>query len=288
MKWIRFSQRIGKKPIKDILQLESIDDDLKNHLWNTIIDIFKIDDNRGYNHNVLSNYIWATFYKQTKDQIPNNGYYNWFRDWFFTQAEWCEVYDFIEYLCVLYYDYNNGYSFGHRNSLYDYIDHHIDIYAVFNNVLEEELAGYRIIDGRITPITDKIELQSINDAIENSNQWKSVSTHLKKSIEYLSDKKNPEYRNCIKESISAVEAFCKIITNKEKATLGETLKEIEKKYTIHSALKDAFGKIYGYTSDADGIRHSLTEKDSIVNQEDAIFMLVSCSAFINYLKSKIK
>lgn len=25
-----FSQRIGKKPVKDIIQIESIDDDLKN------------------------------------------------------------------------------------------------------------------------------------------------------------------------------------------------------------------------------------------------------------------
>ena len=43
--------------------------------------------------------------------------------------------------------------------------------------------------------------------------------------------------------------------------------------------------IYGYTSDEDGIRHSMLELPKI-NFEDAKYMLVSCSAFINYLKSK--
>jgi len=52
-------------------------------------------------------------------------------------------------------------------------------------------------------------------------------------------------------------------------------------------LKRAFTALYGYTSDSGGIRHSLLEEDIAVTMEDAKFMLVTCSAFINYLKSKI-
>ena len=37
---MRFSQRIGKRPIKTILQVESIDIDLKNRLWNNILEDF--------------------------------------------------------------------------------------------------------------------------------------------------------------------------------------------------------------------------------------------------------
>jgi hypothetical protein len=51
---------------------------------------------------------------------------------------------------------------------------------------------------------------------------------------------------------------------------------------LHSALKKGFSSIYGYTSDNDGIRHALTQ-DSNCDQEDAKYMLVSCSAFVNYL-----
>ncbi len=60
---------------------------------------------------------------------------------------------------------------------------------------------------------------------------------------------------------------------------------IEKKVELHPALKKAFDSLYGYTSDADGIRHALLDEPNL-DSEDAKFMLVSCSAFINYLISK--
>ena len=47
----------------------------------------------------------------------------------------------------------------------------------------------------------------------------------------------------------------------------------------------AFVAIYGYTSDADGIRHAMID-DSKCDFEDAKYMLVSCSAFVNYLIMK--
>jgi len=283
MKWFKFSQKIGKTPVKNIIQIDSIDKDLKNRLWNAIVDIFKMDDNSGYNHNLLSNHIWATFFNETKDMIPNGGYYTFIRNWFFEKSQWYEIYDFIEYLSLLYSNY-----YRLHNDIQCRIETRIDFCGLFNLIFEQELSGYRIIDKQIVPITSDVEIESINMALTNTDKYKSVNQHLKTAIEYLSDKQNPDYRNCIKEAISAVEAFCKIITGKDKATLGDALKEIEKKITIHVALKDAFNKIYGYTSDTGGIRHSLTEKNIIVTQEDAIFMLVTCSAFINYLKAKME
>lgn len=282
---LRFSQRIEKTPIKDVIQIGDIDEDLKNSLWNKIIDIFNLDDNRGYRHNPLSVHVWACFFKQTKDIQPNKGYYDWFRTWFFEQAKWYEIYDFLEYLCSFYRVLITVRS----SELYEFIDRQtIDVCDIFNSILEQELAGYRIIDNNIVPITSEVEMEAINNAIMNTDKYKSVNSHLKTAIEYLSDRKSPDYRNCIKESISAVESFCKIISDNDKATLGDALKEIEKKFTLHKALKEAFLKIYGYTSDSGGIRHSLTENDSVVTQEDAIFMLIACSAFINYLKAKSK
>jgi hypothetical protein len=115
--------------------------------------------------------------------------------------------------------------------------------------------------------------------------FKPVNAHLKKALDLLSDRKKPDYRNSIKESISAVEAICNLITSNTKATLGQALKEIEEKAKLHSALKKAFNSLYGYTSDAEGIRHALLDESSL-DFEDAKFMLVSCSGFINYLKVK--
>ena len=54
---------------------------------------------------------------------------------------------------------------------------------------------------------------------------------------------------------------------------------------LHPALSSAFDKLYGYTSDEQGIRHALLDSSNL-QQEDAVFMLVSCSAFVSYLIAK--
>ena len=54
---------------------------------------------------------------------------------------------------------------------------------------------------------------------------------------------------------------------------------------IHGALKEAFDHLYGYTSSEEGIRHG-SIKESEVDFDIAKFMLVSCSAFVNYLVSR--
>ena len=116
---------------------------------------------------------------------------------------------------------------------------------------------------------------------------KPVRTHLENSLKLLSDRKSPDYRNSIKESISAVEAICRLIAKDKNATLGQALKVVENKVGLHGALKASFSSLYGYTSSAKGIRHALglLEEPSL-SFEDSKFMLVSCSAFINYLISK--
>ena len=84
--------------------------------------------------------------------------------------------------------------------------------------------------------------------------------------------------------------MCKLIAKSESVTLGEALNIIKNKgnVEIHPALLDAFNKLYGYTSSADGIRHALTNEKVKVGFEEAKFMLVMCSAFTNYLKYKAK
>jgi len=79
--------------------------------------------------------------------------------------------------------------------------------------------------------------------------------------------------------------MCNIIVGKA-CTLREALKQLKDSgVKIHTALEEAFIKLYGYTCDASGVRHSgnLDGKDSTF--EEAKFMLVSCCAFINYLSA---
>ncbi len=135
--------------------------------------------------------------------------------------------------------------------------------------------------GTLAPITSEEEITAVEQAMSHGGQFKPVVSHLETALARLADRLSPDYRNSIKESISAVEAACKIVADDPKASLGQALKKIG----IHPALEKGFSAIYGYTSDADGIRHALFE-ESTVDADDAKFFLVSCSAFVNYLIAK--
>ena len=157
---------------------------------------------------------------------------------------------------------------------------------VINNLFEKEYVGYRFINGIITSITDNNEINSINSAIEI--EYENVSNHLIKALEKISDRNTPDYANSIKESISAVESMCSNYLKVSKGTLGEMLNKLETSgIPIHPALKKSFQSLYGYTSDASGIRHGGKLGDESATFEEAEFMLVACSAFVNYLKGNI-
>lgn len=158
--------------------------------------------------------------------------------------------------------------------------------AEINKIMEQEKSGYRFLNDKFINITSEEELEEISKATDSP--YESVSTHFRKALTLYSDRKKPNYENSIKESISAVEAMCCIITGAtgSQATLGNTLKKLETNgVVIHSAMKAGFEKMYGYTSDADGIRHGGIDFTN-APAEDAKYMLVSCSAFVNYLIEK--
>ena len=276
---MRFSQRIGKTPVKTVLQVESMDVDLKNRLWNMFIEIFfeKIDNYNNYGETkrgLVAKKIWVDFYNFTVDTIPENydgyisasGVLKYIREWFFEFSKWHEIYDFLEFTVEL----------------------HPVLSYWYNVSLEKEVSAYRFINGKVTQITSEGEVAEIEEALIASDEWKSVNTHLNAALNFLADRKNPDYRNSIKESISAVESLCLKIGGNTNGKFGDALTEIEKKMPLHGSLKTAFKALYGYTSDAGGIRHALIDDGATPSFEEAKFMLVSCSAFINYLKAKMQ
>ena len=152
----------------------------------------------------------------------------------------------------------------------------------FNGVFEQEFVGYRFIGDVITPISDEIEVMTIEKGLEV--EFKGCRAHIHKALGFLSDREKPDYKNSIKESISAVESICKIITGDINSDLSRTLKKLkEAGIHIHPTLEQAWGKLYAYTCDEGGVRHAEKAYESNVTFEEAKYMLVSCCAFVNYL-----
>jgi hypothetical protein len=275
---VLFSKRKGFSPVKDSIQKDGMDDPLRHGLWNALhVCIWDGNEYSHYSGTFQSSNLyglfqcyWHNLFKIPLDNMPNymDGVLTRLRETYY-KVEWYEVYDFIEFTA--------------QNCPEELSDSFV---SFCNHVLENELSAYRFVGKQLTDITSEEEIESIEEAIKSSTKFTGASEHLKTSLGFLSDRKSPDYRNSIKESISAVESLCKAVSDDPKGTLGSALKQIEKSHNLHPAFKKALSNLYGYTHDSGGIRHALLEEDSI-SYSDAKYMLVSCSAFINYVLGKV-
>lgn len=269
----KFSERYGYRSARSVFQIERIDDALRNALWDAIrLTLFNnVDDfwfrvrNQKNEQRVTSSYIiWNGYFKIATDEIPLSwsDTEQYLRNRFMTSA-WFEVYDFLEFLVK-----NVDDKRGHLRTL-------------ASGYLKREMAAYSFAGNDITPITDDGELSAVESALSSAPS--PVRTHLAAALTHLSDRTAPDYRNSVKESISAVEAAAQDISGNKSATLGQALKLLPN--PLPPAFAKAVSALYGYTSDENGIRHALSG-ESTVDLAEARFMLVVCSAFINLLRQR--
>jgi AbiJ N-terminal domain 4 len=270
-----FSQRHGYTSLEKAFQRESIDITLRTKLWNilklTVWDRYERyqrhhgDTTEQIDH--LVRRLWLHYFNYDLDRKPEFYDTTWakgsrtsIKEYFFS-CEWYQVYDLIE---IISKDITNLISDATREWI--------------NETLEEQNSAYRFVGTEIAEITDKNEIHGIETALATADSL--VRTHLDTALRMLSDKESPDFRNSVKESISAVEAACRLISGSNSDTLANALKRVQ---NLHPAMSRAFTQLYGYTSDASGIRHSLTD-EATITYADAKFMLVACSAFVSYLK----
>ena len=279
----RFSHRIGVTPQLTSIQVDSMTDELRNSLWNLLHDLY--EGRQEYWLGVAA-HVAKYLRKVPVDDLPSHDFQC--RDWmkkYIYGLPWYGVYDLIEFIV-----HNHETMTTERISHSRVSTHRVktmQLVEAVNNILERELSGYRFIDGILAPVSNKTEVETIEAAITaaQASGLKGASMHIHSSIELLGKKPMPDYRNAIKEAISAVESVAKQIVGDDSATLDGALKELSDKSDVHGALRAAFSKLYGYTSDESGIRHAILEEPN-VGFAEAKYMVVSCSAFVHYLIQK--
>jgi hypothetical protein len=261
-----------------------MDEPLRNGIWNVLL-IF-VDDVQPKDLSstrvllyaafdrcsAFAKCMWAEFLRRPLDSVPPMFEFpSRVREWFF-DAEWYQIYDFLEWVNQCPYSSLEPDMFRKK----------------CNAVFVQEKSAYRFVGDQIAPIIDEAQIQGIEGALAQTKDLgiDGANTHLHKALHLLSSRTEPDYKNSVKESISAVEGLCQIIVGDRSTTLGDALKAIEAKIPVHQALKKGFSSIYGWTSDEGGIRHADGFGEGECGQEDAIFMLVACSAFVSYLISK--
>jgi len=273
-----FSERMGYQS-EPPLQFECMSSELQIEIHNVIR---HFEDERywpsGDSYSKLRQvygYLWSHFFMLDSDVFSLN-YANSGRKEskkLYDQLSWERVYDYVEEYCRLI-------SIFHRRIYTELCD-------TLNAILQKNNSAYRLQEGKIMPISDETELNEISEA--RNTPHRAINHHMKKAVDIFSDRENKDYPNVVKEAITAVEAAVNAINKSTGKTLGDALKELNKKSTIHPALIEALNKIYGYTSNEhSGVRHAVFDgSDCIPDFADAKFMLVACSAFINYLLLKV-
>ena len=272
-----FSERYGYKKVSDVIIRERITPEIKNAICTCFDKLNKIFELAGYRYSTslcieLEKHIWTNFlnqrlaYFERLHYVPTDYIENY-------DTKWYNILDLIEFTIQ--------YLLNYRTSAERFIE-------LLNSEFERLNFAYRIVEGVIIEITSEQEIKAIECAIDNSPR--NIQIHLNSALEKYAQRPIGDYRNSIKESISAVEAFCREKTGEN--TLGKALKKLETRgLVIHSSLKSAFEKLYVYTNQEEtGIRHALMDDEAnyTPTAEEALFMLISCSAFINYLNRKVK
>lgn len=264
---VRFSERVAG--VKVEIQVASVNVTLKNSIWNFARALIS-DDRRRRGVEMITAYVL----RLPVDHVGGADPRTWLLDACMTRLDWAGWYELLEYVVEKAYVLSGSVT-------------PVEAQAAANDLLEREHSGYRYIGGELAPITNPAEIAEIEQAGRAASTYglDGVRQQITQALSLLGKRPDPDYRNAVKEAISAVEGVVKLINGTRGGGLKEALDVVAPRIDLHPALKTGLEKLYGYTSDEDGVRHPILEEAN-VDEADARFMIVICSAFVNFLVSK--
>jgi len=282
-----FSERYNYTKASDVIIREKITPEIQNAIcscYDRLPDYFRNSGNYLYEtpYRKMEQYLWTYFLNQRESNFGSGSSYHIVATAFLEDENnpWYRKLDLVEFTVKYLY------SLDTKRDRRMYVSH--SFVKQLNYEFQRLNFAYRVVNTEIVEITSKEEIAAVETSMHDSPE--NIRIHLNKALELYAQRPMGDYRNSIKESISAVEAYCREITGEN--TLGKALNKLKVKgLVIPPILKEAFEKLYAYTNQPDtGIRHALMDDDDTYTpaSEEALFMLVSCSSFINYLNKKQK
>ena len=271
---VSFSQAQGLEPLPRQLQLGELPENARTGLWNA----FYLTHSDGYIRSFGIDPSWNEVLASVHAELFHRGL-----DTFST--------DFNQVMN----SYRGVFAEAPFNKVFDLILHIArhercpeEFHARVASALQQHRLAYfyeaksRTIFQASTPE----EGQAIIDAVRELNDYglDGAQNHLMQSAAFINQS---EWAQSVHESISAVESIGVQIAPKGN-TLGAALKNLSQQgISVHPALNEGFGNLYGYTSNEQGVRHALLDQgQSNVGQDEAVFMLGACASFASYLWRK--
>ncbi len=279
---LTFSQREGKAPLPEPMRLEHIPQKFRQAAWLSIeseisetanfsYDSWSEDDN---NMGVIIRSYGLQIFDEFHDDI---GYYGpeestkFFKKWI-RDGDYHEVLTLIEFILR-----HECCSENLRQGLVDDFDSAPIAYFV------DDKNGRPTIMPRFSREAGEATQRAIETVRESGMD--GATTHLRQAAERINAQ---QYGDSIADSIHAVESVARVIDPKASKTLDRALDSLAKAGVLkHPALKEAFKKLYAYTSDEQGIRHArLHEDEADFGLDEAVFMFGACASFAAYLTNK--
>lgn len=273
-----FSYRNGLKKTPEFLNAGELSVQIRNKLWAIFSDFLNKHIRKvnylsedyylvGSNGKFVS-YIWFEFLEKDVDEMPRtlNQVSDFFKNWI-CRFPYNEVFDLVEHFLAF-----EGVPQPHKKAVID----------IFN---QSNLA-YRIDVNKkyIYEVSSEAQAKAVSAdlAIIGNARLPGVSDHLEKAASAINEGR---FDDSIRESIHAVESVACGIAGKKK-TLSDAIKILEASgIKMNPAFKNGLEKLYAYTNDERGIRHSgLGETKT--DHADAQFMFSACAAFCAYLAEK--
>ena len=184
---------------------------------------------------------------------------------YFKSCEWNRLFDFIEYVLTVDKDIEDA------------------LIEKYNQIFRLHGCRYRLINGRVVPIVNELEIQQIKKAINTGVD--GTDRAYNEALALFSNRTNPDYNAVIAKASNAFEAMVVYIARENgvsENTLGKAITELESNGVVfNDDMKAIIKKLYSYACNS-GIRHGGTNP-VIAKEEDAILVLVISAAAINYL-----
>ena len=289
---LTFSQREGYDPLPTPLQLGELPGEARTAIWNVVSEHM---DSSSYEHqmnmidwrevvvdpraegrpfdpwDVILRDVHVYHNNHALDEWSTERVGAWMRDRI-KRGPFNRVFDLIEFVLQ------------HDHCPPDFVTGLSDVFRRFQ-------LAYIIDSGPPPTIFPATTAEEGNELRRNLAELRSTGLdgclyHLRKAPKCIIE---GDWAGSIRESIHAVESMARQIDPEASKTLGHALSSLEKRSTLHPALKRAFNNLYGYTSDEQGIRHALLDRGQAnVTIDEAVFMLGACASFASYLWRKHK
>ncbi len=274
---LTFSQRYDYEPLPTPMLLEEVSDDLRREVWNTVRafllgisvkgQMFRSDEKR------LIERVLGKITKQPESRIRTE--FDFVMTMFERIIIQMEFHHVLSLLELIIYEHYQSEEFADE----------------INRLFSRHAAAYWLDMSRhpywFFPRTSKEQGEATQHAIEIVHQHGMVGAvkHLREAGRAMNERRYPD---SVRESIHAVESVARVIDPKSSKTLTPALKSLEMAGVLeHSALREAFEKLYGYTSDEQGVRHALLDQEfANVGIDEAMFMFGACASFTAYLTEK--